>query len=172
MTITHHEFWTVMHGMLFGALYLMAFAGGVANLWDLRASAPMDRPTMGLLTRLKVGIWAMMVSCWLTVIIGTYVVYPWYRNVDPMSPKSRLMADPLKTAWHTFGMEWKEHVTWLAPILTTAVAFLISYYGESLIKREDIRRVAFWMLVTAFAAAAVGGIFGAFINKAAPFIMG
>lgn len=30
----------------------------------------------------------------------------------------------LTTRWHDFGMEWKEHVGWLVPLLLTAVAFL------------------------------------------------
>lgn len=105
--MTHHEFWTVMHGMLFGALYLMAFAGGVANLWDLRPQAPTACAPAGALTRLKLGIWIMTVTCWLTVIIGTYVVYPWYRSADPMSPKSRLMIDPLFVhAACRIGLAW------------------------------------------------------------------
>jgi hypothetical protein len=35
-------------------------------------------------------------------------------------PRSYLPAEP-QAGWHTFGMEWKEHVAWLAPILATAV---------------------------------------------------
>jgi hypothetical protein len=34
MSLTHREFWTVFHGMLIGAVYLLAFAGGFAGLWN------------------------------------------------------------------------------------------------------------------------------------------
>lgn len=36
MTLTHHEVWGVIHGMGFGALFLLAFAGGLAGLYSLR----------------------------------------------------------------------------------------------------------------------------------------
>jgi hypothetical protein len=98
------------------------------------------------------------------------MIYVWYRSPEPGSAKSRLLADPAKAAWHTFGMEWKEHVSWLAAILTTTVAFLVFWYDEALYERQEVRRAAFWFLIIAFAAAAVGGLFGALINKAAPIL--
>ena len=36
MNITIREFWTAFHGMIFGAIYLLAFTGGFAGLWSLR----------------------------------------------------------------------------------------------------------------------------------------
>ena len=36
MSMTAAEFWTVVHGMVFGAIYLLAFAGGLAGLYSLR----------------------------------------------------------------------------------------------------------------------------------------
>ncbi len=36
MQITNREFWTLVHGMVFGTLYLLAFAGGAAGLYSLR----------------------------------------------------------------------------------------------------------------------------------------
>lgn len=170
MTITAREFWVVLHGLLFGSFYLLAFAGGASGLWGLR---PVELTSAGILERLKrlkVGTWVMMVTCWLTVLSGTYIVYVWYREKIPESARSRLLADPTKSAWHNFGMEWKEHIAWLAPILTTVVAFLISWYGEKLLERQEIRRCAFWLLAIAFACAAVAGMLGAFINKAAPIL--
>jgi hypothetical protein len=53
------------------------------------------------------------------VITGTRVVYPWYRDPAPDSPRSVLLADEATVDWHEFGMEWKEHVAWLSPILAT-----------------------------------------------------
>jgi hypothetical protein len=31
--------------------------------------------------------------------------------------------------WNIVGMEWRDHVSWAAPILATAAAFLIAYCG-------------------------------------------
>ena len=80
----------------------------------------------------------------------------------------RTLADPTKAEWHNFGMEWKEHVAWIAPILATAVAFVVLYYGVRLAREQGMRRVLMALFVLAFAAAAVAGLFGAFINKVAP----
>jgi glucan phosphoethanolaminetransferase (alkaline phosphatase superfamily) len=67
-------------------------------------------------------------------------------------------------------MEWKEHVAWAAPILATAAAFVVLYYGPRLISRPWLRAVVIIMFVAAFAAAAVAGVFGAFITKVAPIV--
>jgi hypothetical protein len=82
--------------------------------------------------RLKLGAWGMTIAAWLTVITGTWIVYPWYRAKLPADadlhffPRAYLLAEPQRAGWHTFGMEWKEHVAWLAPILATAVLYVIS----------------------------------------------
>jgi hypothetical protein len=143
------------------------------------------------MTRLKVGVWAMAVTAWATVITGTWIVYPWYRaplaevGDDPFagcagvvkptptcSPRDFLLSNVSGTteAWHTFGMEWKEHVAWAAPILATAAAFVITYYGPRLIARPWSRAMVIVMFVGGFAAAVVGGVFGAFLNKIAPIV--
>ncbi|HEU5084079.1 MAG TPA: hypothetical protein VFU14_12120 [Acidimicrobiales bacterium] len=90
----------------------------------------------------------MAVTAWLTVITGTWVVYPWYREKvsppdlsgceglsipDPTtcSPRDFLLSDVSGSTkdWHEFGMEWKERVAWISPILATVVAFIVLYYG-------------------------------------------
>jgi glucan phosphoethanolaminetransferase (alkaline phosphatase superfamily) len=73
-------------------------------------------------------------------------------------------------SWHNFGMELKEHIAWAAPFLATAVAFIVAYYGARLIKRPWLRAATIVMFVGAFAAAAIGGFFGAFLNKIAPIV--
>lgn len=166
--ITEREFWTVLHGLIFGSLYLLAFAGGAAGLWSLRPAFLTEAGVNERLRHLKTGALVMAIANWLTVIVGTYVVYVWYREKIPESPRSRLLADPMKAVWHTFGMEWKEHVAWLAPILTTCVAFLIYWYGHELLERQEVRRAAFWLFSLAFTASAIAGLFGAFVNKVAP----
>jgi hypothetical protein len=67
-------------------------------------------------------------------------------------------------------MEWKEHVAWAAPFLATGAAFIIAYYGPRLVARPWVRAMAIVMFVGAFAAAVVGGAFGAFLNKVAPIV--
>lgn len=52
--------------------------------------------------RLVAGTTAMAGIAWLTVITGTWIVYPWYREKTPTSAKSVLLADPDTADWH----EW------------------------------------------------------------------
>ena len=176
MYLSSREFWGVVHGMVLGALFLLAYGGGLAGLYSLRpewvtASAVRER-----LVRLKIGAWGMAIVAWLTVITGTWIVYPWYRARPPegvdlrLVPRAYLLADPNRALWHTFGMEWKEHVAWLAPILATAVVYVIYLYGEELVKEARVRTVLMVLLTLAFVAAAVAGLFGALITKVAPIL--
>ena len=175
MEVSAKEGWTIIHGLVVGTVFLVAFAGGVAGLWSLRTELVTLEGIKERLRRLYLGVWGMAIIAWVTVITGTYVVYPWYRATPPKGttdlthyPRAFLLADADKDLWHKFGMEWKEHVAWAAPILATAVAFVVTYYGGRLARDNKLRWLVMVMFVAAFAAAAVAGVFGAFINKAAP----
>lgn len=168
MELTARETWTVIHGMILGATFLLAFAGGLAGLYSFRPELVTITGLRERLPRLSIGTWVMALVAWATVITGTWIVYPWYRDAAKTSPRSLILADPLKAEWHNFGMEWKEHVAWIAPFLATAVAFVVLYYGARLAHEQGMRRVLTALFILAFAAAAVAGLFGAFINKVAP----
>lgn len=168
MSVSAREGWTVLHGMIFGAVFLLAFAGGLAGLYSLRPEWLTAAGIRERMTRLKAGLWAMALVSWATVISGSFIVYPWYRAKDPNSPRSILLGSPTTAEWHNFGMEWKEHVGWLAPIAATVVAFVVTYYGPVLARRVGERRAVMIFFVVSFATAAAAGIFGAFLNKVAP----
>ena len=168
MHLSDREWWAVIHGMGLGALFLLAFGGGLAGLYSLRAGLLTEQGIVERTRRLMIGVWAMAVVAWLTVITGSYIVYPWYRDAAPTSPKSRLVADPATADWHNFAMEWKEHVAWIAPLLATAVAFAVTYYGTSLIRHQGVRKALLVFFTVAFLIAGIAGALGAFITKAAP----
>ena len=175
MELTNRETWALIHGMVFGALFLLAFGGGLAGLWSLREKYLTAEGLQERSPRLLIGTVGMAIIAWLTVIVGTWVVYPWYRAVPPEGttdlttfPKSLLVSSPNTADWHNFAMEWKEHVAWFAPFLATAVAFGVAYYGVQLARRGDIRRALLVFFVLAFVAAGIAGLFGALITKAAP----
>lgn len=117
----------------------------------------------------------MTTAAWLTVITGTWMVYAWYRAEPPTAasshlgyPKAYLVSDPKLAVWHEFGMEWKEHIGWLSPILATATA-VVAVRHRSVLRRDwRVRRLALAMLALAFFAALVAAVLGAAINKAAP----
>jgi hypothetical protein len=174
MAMTDREIWGLIHGMGFGALFLLAFAGGLAGLYSLRPELLTVTGLRERMIRLVAGTWLMAIAAWGTVITGTYIVYPWYRAAPPAGanlidyPRYYLLDNPNLAAWHTFGMEWKEHVAWFAPILATVVAFIVLRYGKKLAEMPYLRNVVIISFVVAFTAAAVAGLFGALITKAAP----
>jgi hypothetical protein len=79
-----------------------------------------------------------------------------------------LLADPARSSWETFGMEWKSHIAWFAPILATAVAICISHFREELAERDAMRHTLAWMLAAAFACAGIAGLLGALITRVVP----
>jgi hypothetical protein len=174
MELTPREIWAVIHGMMLGALFLLSYAGGLAELINLGSEWATEAGIVKRVRRIIIGTWVMAVVAWLTVISGTWIVYPWYRAKPPagadlsLFPRSLLLSKPTTAEWHKFGMEWKEHVAWLAPILATAVAYMVTRYGIRLAKDNQVRRAVMVLFSVAFFAAAVAGLFGAFINKVAP----
>jgi hypothetical protein len=168
MSFTYREWWGLIHGMGLGALFLLAFAGGLAGLYSLRPALLTAAGISERMRRLKIGVVGMAVVAWLTVISGTWIVYAWYREETPTSAKSKLLADPSTADWHDFGMEWKEHIAWISPILATVVAFIVLYYGTNLIRHDRVRKTAMLLFVLAFLFAGIAGALGAFITKVAP----
>jgi len=177
MSLTLREIWTAAHGMIFGAVFLLAFAGGLAGLYSLRPELLTAAGMRERLPRIKWGTGLMALIAWLTVISGTYIVYPWYRARPPEGvieltgyPRYFLLDNPNLAGWHTFGMEWKEHVAWFAPILATAVFYIAWKYGPQLAENNRLRKMVMVLFILAFAAAAIAGLFGALITKAAPIL--
>ena len=177
MSLTDRETWGLIHGVGLGALFLLAFAGGLAGIYSLRPSWLTHTGLSERIARLNIGTTAMAVIAWLTVITGTWIVYPWYRAAPPQGtsgealadfPRSFLLANPNLAGWHNFGMEWKEHIAWIAPILATAVAYVVIRYGLRLANMPKVRQALLTIFIVSFAAAGVAGLFGALITKAAP----
>lgn len=177
MSLTIRELWTAAHGMIFGAVFLLSFAGGLAGLYSLRPEYLTPAGILERLPRLKLGTILMAISAWFTVVSGTFLVYPWYRakpaeGTTDLSdfPRYFLLDNPNLAGWHTFGMEWKEHIAWFSPFLATAVAFIVWKYGAELGINDQLRKIVIIIFVIAFATAAIAGLFGALITKAAPII--
>jgi hypothetical protein len=168
MSFSDREWWGLIHGMILGAFFLLAFSGGLAELWGVSRAAAQN--VAGHVRRLQIGTAAMALAAWATVITGTWIVYPWYRDPSPDSPRSTLLANPDTASWHQFGMEWKEHIAWLSPMLATAVAAIVIVYGSELAKNRRLRWMVLALFVLAFAFAAVAGLLGALITKAAPVV--
>lgn len=175
MEITVRDLLTVLHGMGFGALFMLAFTGAIAELYRMSAPGAAARPGGHENALLQLYLAAMVVLAWATVFSGAYLVYPWYRAIPPAGttdlaeyPQRLLMASKLTSGWHSLGMEWKEHVSWLAPIAMTMVAYVFAKYGPALAKHRQVRTAVLAFAVVAFVATGVSGALGAFLNKYAP----
>lgn len=175
MEITSRGLWTLAHGMGFGALYLLACSGALVELYFSTTSAQTSEAGPKRERFLKAYLVMMVVLAWAAVLTGAYVIYPWYRAVAPpgsidlsMYPQRLLMASPATIGWHSFGMEWKEHVAWFAPISITMVAFVFIRYGSDLKNHIQLRRAVLCFAWVAFLSAGVAGFLGALIDKQAP----
>src|SRR5829696_5631728 len=80
MELSSRETWAVIHGLMLGTLYLLAFGGALAGLWSLRPGLITTAGIKERMRRLYLGFGVMAVSAWLTVVSGTWIVYPWYRE--------------------------------------------------------------------------------------------
>lgn len=175
MEITTHDLLTALHGMGFGALFMLAFSGALAELYRISAPGVPSAMTTREQTLLGVYLAAMVILAWLTVFSGTYVIYPWYRAVPPADitdladyPRRLLLSSGKTSEWHNVGMEWKEHAAWLAPISITMVAYVTMKYGRAIIQHRNMRVGVLAFAVAAFIATGIAGAFGAFLNKYAP----
>ena len=175
MEITTHDLLTVLHGMGFGALFMLAFSGALAELYRISAPGAPSQMSTREQSLLSFYLLAMVILAWLTVFSGAYVIYPWYRAVPAAGvtdfadyPRRLLLSSGKTSEWHNIGMEWKEHVAWLSPILATAVAFVVIRYGSRVAEDARMRQGLLILFTLAFLSAATAGLFGAFITKAAP----
>jgi hypothetical protein len=173
MEIRSYALWTLIHGMLFGALYLLAGSGALVGLY--RATIPSAESKPGEVRFVRLYLIAITVLAWAAVLTGAYIVYPWYRAVPPlgtvdfsMFPQRLLMSSSATSDWHSLGMEWKEHVAWFAPIAITMVTFVFIRYGRDLRNHRHLRTAVLVFAIASFLAAGVAGFFGAMINKYAP----
>jgi hypothetical protein len=173
MLFSERSIWTMVHGIGLGGGALVGLAAALFYFYAARSSdgaaAP---PGSGALASATV---LSAVLLWLTVIVGTYVIFPAYR-VIPLAgvtdlgefPRALLLASP-STAWlHTFAMETKEHMPWIASMLTTAVAFVAVSYRSRVLQNSSLRSLSMALLAISFALVAFVSLMGVFVNKVAP----
>lgn len=165
---------TMLHGIVLSGGALIGLG---AALFALRAmaqpegSAVPERPAR-YLAWLTVGTAVLL---WSSVIGGTFIVFPIYRTPAPEGvtalaayPRAFLMSDP-GTRWlHAFAMEIKEHMPWIAAMLTTAVAVMAQRHRGTLLADGALRRVASSLLAISFLLVSFVAFLGVLINKVAP----
>ncbi len=175
MEITVRALASEIHGMLFGGFFLMAIFGVVVELFR---SAHVEEPSKLTARGYSLERLYLIVTAglgWVAVLLGAYIVYPWYRAIPPAGvtnlagyPQHLLMSSPLTTGWHGLGMEWKEHISWLAPIAMTMVAYVLIKHRLAMKKYPQIRTAVLVFALVALVSASVAGFFGAMIDSNAP----
>ena len=174
--LTERALLTALHGMCFGAFALLTAFGLVVGILmvasDRSAAARLGSPAT-LLERVYLG--ATVLLGWAAVISGTLLVYPWYRATPPQGlkdlhafPRALLLSSPSTAPWHSLGMEWKEHVAFLAPLAITAVAVVWWKYRELILQDRTLRAALVAFGAAGIGAAGVAGLLGAWLNKLAP----
>jgi hypothetical protein len=175
MLFTDRSIWTMVHGIALGGATLMGLAAALFHLYAARTSGEPQITTpqaSGALGRLTVLTAAML---WLTVLVGTYVIFPAYRATPPagvtdLSPFPRsLIQAHADTAWlHSFAMESKEHMPWIASMIATAVAFVTVRYRSTVLGDASLRNMVTLLLAICFALVSFVSLLGVFVNKVAP----
>jgi hypothetical protein len=173
MLFSDRSIWTMIHGIGLGGGALIALA---AALFYLCATRPARSATNQPGGRAFAGATVLSaVLLWLSVLMGTYVLFPWYRATPPAGaadlsefPRALILANP-STAWlHAFAMESKEHMPWIAAMLTTSVAYVVVRYGSGALQDRSLRRLSIVLLAISLALVAFVSLMGVFVNKVAP----
>ena len=175
MIFSDRSIWTMVHGIGLGGAALVAVGAALCSIYVLgqghRSSVvtPRQSGSLGLLTAFTAAV------LWLTVLTGTYVIFPPYRATPPEGasdlsayPRSLVLANA-DTAWlHAFAMESKEHMPWIAAMLATAVAFVWWRYRTRLLGDAALRTLSATFLAICFLLVAFTALMGTFVNKVAP----
>jgi hypothetical protein len=167
--------WTMVHGIALGGGALLSL---FAILFALRAMGPEAGGILPSSTQTRYLIALAVVAAillWLTVLIGRYVTFPPYRATPPEGlvdlsryPRSLIQSND-ETRWlHSFGMEIKEHMPWIAAMLATAVAYIAVRYRSRLLTDRQLNAMASTLVTVSFLLVAFVSLLGVFINKVAP----
>lgn len=166
---------TMLHGLGAGGGALLTLFAALFALLTLRTDG---HPDLGLDRRARNLRWLIVLAAvlvWGAVIGGTYVVFPPYRATPPEGlsdltayPRSLITSNP-ETDWlHSFAMEIKEHVPWIAAMLATAVAYVAVRYKSLLLSDRSINRMATIAVTICLVLATCAALLGVFVNKVAP----
>lgn len=175
LLFSERSIWTMVHGIALGGGALMALFAALYSLHAMGADGVPDAEMLRQARKLAQLTVAIAVLLWLTVLVGTYISFPPYRATPPEGlldlsryPRALIRSSP-DTSWlHSFGMEIKEHVPWIAAMLATAVAFVAARYRVQLLRDRVLRRMATALLAICFLLVSFVSLLGVFINKVAP----
>lgn len=86
MEMNVREIWTVVHGMVFGFIFLLGFSGALYAVYSMKPEWLTAEGMTKTVNNIKIYLWALAASVWAAVFTGAWVVYPLYRATPPESP--------------------------------------------------------------------------------------
>lgn len=170
--------WTMVHGLGLSGGALLGLAAALFYLYAAPIRDGGGGRTVATATQGQAFAWLSALTAmllWLSVLVGTYIVFPDYRATPPAGatdltayPRALILADPSSAWLHEVAMEIKEHVPFIAAMLATAVAFVAVRERERLLNDSALRRAGLALLGIAFALVGVVALLGTLVNKFAP----
>jgi hypothetical protein len=175
MLFTERSLWTMVHGIVLGGGALLALSAALFSLYLLRSAHGLVVLTAAHARAIALLTAVIAAATWLTTLLGTYAVFPPYRAAPPEGaaslvpyPRSLILSNP-ETAWlHSFAMETKEHLPWVAAMLATAAAFAVWRHRATLLQDVALRRMVASVLALCFVIVVYVSLLGVFVNKVAP----
>jgi len=168
---------TMFHGIAAGGLALMGLFAALFWLYATRSADGSEGRALDPTPYRAFGVLMVLVAAalWVTVLGGTYIVFPTYRTPPPEGvtalvdyPRAFLLSD-VGTAWlHAFAMESKEHMPWIASMLATSVAFVATRERGRLWADRGMRGMTVAVLAVVFGLVSFIALLGVLVNKVAP----
>jgi hypothetical protein len=168
---------TMFHGIAAGGMALMGLFAALFWLYATRSAENDDVRPPGAASHQAFAVLMVLVAValWVTVLGGTYIVFPTYRTPPPEGvvalvdyPRAYLLSDA-GTAWlHAFAMESKEHMPWIASMLATSVAFVATRERRRLWADRGMRSMTVAVLAVVFGLVSFVALMGVLVNKVAP----
>ena len=165
---TYRGWWTTAHGVVLGGLFILSLALMVVFLPQTREELLTPEAAALRLLWIRRGALFVTIIAWTTVVVGTFVVDPWFHQHVAGSPLTLLEARPALTFWTDLVMEWKERIAWTAALTASAGGFLVKYYGGQLAWDRRARLLVEAVFVLALCAALAGGAMGLLLTKVTP----
>ncbi|HMK93266.1 MAG TPA: hypothetical protein VK576_09730 [Thermoleophilia bacterium] len=166
---TTHGWIVIGHGIVLGGLFIAALAATLAALLLYRPALLTEAGRLRLAFGLKAAGLTAVVAGWATVLLGTFVVDPYFHGGN--DPPAHILESYGGTVrWVTWAMPAKENLAWMSVIFATVAVVAVFVLGDRLLARSPTRTLVLAFLGLAFAFAGVAGLLGAGLAKVGPIV--
>ncbi len=86
MDMNLRETWTVVHGMVFGFIFLLGFSGALYMVYSMKPQMLTAEGLTKTANAAKVYVWGLAISVWAAVFTGAWSFTPGTGLSQPMEP--------------------------------------------------------------------------------------